>query len=541
MSRKARISEEDKKQWNCVRCWTATKGYTAYKPPKEYLHDALVILEHECDQKAHGSNPMINIMGMSQEILFRNNDQINISTILLIDFAALVALQDSEKEGQTTISEEASLSQFGKKIEKPVVRFIERLNLRNATIVSRGVCCQLAMKLLSPIASRSFTSRTIRSLLMLNPIISSDFINSQLNHSKFTEHLKNIQLHVGYANSKEKRRRDPILRHYCPSGESVVWEDIAHENIEVLIPSLLLSSGNRKLKNEANALPSEAYIYDEERYDTLGRSIFFAEIQIVHDPITKLPKQLIADITEELKNPIKTEEKEDKSSMKIDINDCINEIGGLVLRGNRCVLCRSVKGEWKGMRIPSQKCKEGEMSLDCAIRSVSHFCGIDGETEVKPILNIPPVNIYMPAGRPLVLTIYALYASQPPPDGPLEDQDIEDIDDVYDWYTFPRAIAALSDDDATKMALQTMAYALKAAAYADILPMKWGGYFGQEEAGVLLGTRTTVVEKDQEIISSSLTPENKTSKDVLELVRKIRNNPQEGQKKLAVTVLSGRF
>ena len=320
---------------------------------------------------------------------------------------------------------------------------------------------------------------------MLNPIISSDFINSQLNRSQFTEHLENVKLYVGYANSKEKKSRDPILRHYCPSGESVMWKDIASENIEILIPSLLLSSENRKLKNETNGLPFEAHMYDKERIDELGRSIFFAEIQIVHDPITKLPKQLITDVTDELQNPKKTEEEEDKSCMKFNISDCTREVGCLVLRGNRCVLCRSLKGEWKGMRVPSQRCKEGEIPLDCAVRTVSQFCGIDGETEVKAVLNMPPVNIYMPAGRPVVLTMYALYASQPPPDGPLEDQDIEDEDDAYDWYTFPRAIATFSDDDATKMALQTMAYALKAAAYADILPIKWGGYFGQEEAGML--------------------------------------------------------
>ena len=46
---------------------------------------------------------------------------------------------------ENVIGEEALCQQYGKKVEKPVVRFLERLNLRNATIVTRGSYCQFAM------------------------------------------------------------------------------------------------------------------------------------------------------------------------------------------------------------------------------------------------------------------------------------------------------------------------------------------------------------------------------------------------------------
>ena len=38
-------------------------------------------------------------------------------------------------------------------------------------------------------------------------------------------------------------------------------------------------------------------------------------------------------------------------------------------------------------------------------------------------------SLYRPNSRPVVLTLVALEAVHPPPDGPLEDADIEDEDD----------------------------------------------------------------------------------------------------------------
>ena len=101
-----------------------------------------------------------------------------------------------------------------------------------------------------------------------------------------------------------------------------------------------------------------------------------------------------------------------------------------------------------------------ETPIACAIRSVTQYCEIDGKTEVNPLPHIPPVSIYMPCGRPLVIELYPLYAINPPPEGPLEDADMEDEDDIYDWYTFERAIAALqkTKDVASIIALQTMAF-----------------------------------------------------------------------------------
>ena len=74
--------------------------------------------------------------------------------------------------------------------------------------------------------------------------------------------------------------------------------------------------------------------------------------------------------------------------------------------------------------------------------------------------------------------LYPLYASRPPPPGPLEDQDQSDDEDLYDWYTWPRALAVL--DGRSVATLRVLACSLAAAAAAGALPSKWGGVFGQE-------------------------------------------------------------
>ena len=63
MSRKARITSAQRKEWATVRVWTAKRGYSAYKPPDDgYLRDALVVLEHQGG--ADGRNPMRPLAGV---------------------------------------------------------------------------------------------------------------------------------------------------------------------------------------------------------------------------------------------------------------------------------------------------------------------------------------------------------------------------------------------------------------------------------------------------------------------------------------------
>ena len=198
----------------------------------------------------------------------------------------------------------------------------------------------------------------------------------------------------------------------------------------------------------------------------------------------------------------------------IDVAQRATVHAGLLLRGNRCVLYRSMESARPHMRVPFVIHDEEEATGGAAgggggaasggaaaptgrrrgrliaMREISDLCEIDAEEEVVPLLAIPPVTIFKPCGEPVVLILHALYAVNPPPsstsdDGLLAEDPEWDEDYTYDWYTFPRAIAALKEcgDQATIVALQSLAYALKGAAMAGVLPMKWGGVFGQEFAG----------------------------------------------------------
>ena len=79
--------------------------------------------------------------------------------------------------------------------------------------------------------------------------------------------------------------------------------------------------------------------------------------------------------------------------------------------------------------------------------------------------------------------VHVFYAVNAPPSGPLEDADMEDDEDPYDWYTFPRALQRV--DKCTSNTLRTASLALGAAAAAGALESKWGGVFGQELASTV--------------------------------------------------------
>ena len=488
MSRKARISEEQRKEWACVRVWAATKGYRAYKPPaKGYLHDALVILEHQCPNRV---NPMRSRAGLVQELLFNEiGTKPEFSTILVVDMTALLKLRDEDEPDMDIIGEEAVQIQFGKRMEKPVIRFLERIYLRDATIVARGECCQFAIKLMSPVASRALKSENIKRIVMLHPALSPAFINKQLG-SRAAAKLKAVELHVAYPSDKERKRRDRILRHYCPKGKSMTWEPEIEQNSVVLLTMLESSEEEKPTDTESTtSAASSPPEYDPERYDHLGQSLFFAEVRIVMDPVSKRDIQVSEDVTLELNEPEESEDEADPlGETNVDIASCTQEVGGLVLRGNRCILCKSLTDEWTGMRVPSlpPDDEDEETPLACAARAVSELCEIDAEEDVVPLPHIQPVNIFMPGGEPVVISLHVFYAVNAPPEGPVAEgllaADEWDDDYTYDWYTFTRAVTALRErgDEATVVALQALAFALKGAASAGVLPVKWGGVFGQE-------------------------------------------------------------
>eukprot|EP00949_MAST-11_sp_MAST-11-sp1_P003878 g3878.t1 len=566
MSRKARIPDNEKKEWACVRSWSATAGYSPFRPPTNgYLENTLVILQHEKREIPE----MRRLAGTVQELLLGDSDAA-FSIVLIVDFSALVSSDCSIEE---FMKEEALSLKYGKRVEKPLLRFLNRLRLRSSTIMAMGFSCELLMKIFSPFASRALSVDNLQEIIMLNPDIRKEFISDQLK-GEYATSLKDVLLKIVYTSEKGMQKRDPVLRHYCSNGTSSVWEedcelDLAHVLRMLFCTATVDVSGGRSggddVADAAAAAAStmndpsqEDLAYDSERFDNLGRKVYFSEVRVEMDIDTKMDILVAADMTEELfeeQDPAKMEAAMSGGTGE-GVDELREEVGGLILRGNRCVLCRSLTGEWKGMRIPTTPYSStlyhnhddhddehehvdhehddhehddhehvhndeiGEVGKPSekayALHCIEEFCDIDAENEVQELQHIPPIKVY---GQSTIKTLFVFYAVNPPPGSANLDE--EDEDDLYDWYTFERAVSVLrqAGDLPSVHALQSLAYALKGAASAGFVPIQWGGVFGQEFAGKV--DMTSMVPPPAPSVASA------------------DSVPSNAKAKLSVTVLSG--
>jgi G3E family GTPase len=182
-----------------------------------------------------------------------------------------------------------------------------------------------------------------------------------------------------------------------------------------------------------------------------------------------------------------------------------------VLRGNRCILVRDLaepsKKRWQGMAIPTVAAEKDEDALTGARRAIEAYCDIsvaDQYHQIGPLDGaVPPLAMYRASGG--VTTVVLLVALEAPPPGPLEDADLSDEDDLYDWYTISHALNGGRVDEPTGALLRTAAFALHAAAAAGFLAAQWGGIFGQEL--VLRATKPEATEA----MSVGLTPATSTT------------------------------
>ena len=117
-----------------------------------------------------------------------------------------------------------------------------------------------------------------------------------------------------------------------------------------------------------------------------------------------------------------------------DPDGAADAVGALVLRGNRCVLVRSLAtpAAWRGVRIPAVAPRDGEAPLDTALRAAMALTDIDDASEFVPLPRVPPVTLLRANGARTL--VHVLYAANKPPPGPLEDADMSDDEDFYDWY-----------------------------------------------------------------------------------------------------------
>ena len=98
--------------------------------------------------------------------------------------------------------------------------------------------------------------------------------------------------------------------------------------------------------------------------------------------------------------------------------------GALVLRGNRCILTRSLETAplWHGMRLPALAAQENERPVDTARRAVAELCDVDcldgDDDEFIHVSSVLPIALYTPRGTgqpPRLTQVHVFYAVNPPP------------------------------------------------------------------------------------------------------------------------------
>uniref|UniRef100_A0A7S4ASH4 CobW C-terminal domain-containing protein n=1 Tax=Pseudo-nitzschia australis TaxID=44445 RepID=A0A7S4ASH4_9STRA len=516
MSRKAR---EDQTAWKMPLLYTFVGEYGPFKTKRyEPINNTLVWLcngnsNGNSTKREEGRHPMFSLAGpIQQELLFRgsdsNTDSERFSTVLVVDISDMFDAQDDYEEALAKEIEQVDLTKrFGKKM----LRLFQKLLLQGVIVAAQGELCVILLKLYQAIQkmddsynqkgdnsgsnkkknsnNNSNNNNTISELWLLDPKLSPKYVNTHLVMDPNNKNNKYpVQLNVvrTSSSSKSSSNRISVLKHFFPVlGTELVIDN--QDNGETMHNWFSVIAQRRQHKHQrqnqgSDASPPEPY--DSSICNDLGKMLFVSQMKVAMDRYSKQYERTYSDVTSELPliaasatNDHENEESTALDRSAIDWSACERHVGALILRGNRCVLARSLSKQWTGMRIPSLVPKQDETTHAAAIRAATEFTGVDA-SELKPLPHILPVAVYAPNGRSILVELYPLYAKHAPPDGPLEDADMEDDETPYDWYTYTNAIAKLDKSSVT--ALQNMALNLVQAANVGLVPAKWGGVFGQE-------------------------------------------------------------
>jgi G3E family GTPase len=598
MSRKAR---DDKTLWHTPDVYAFAGDYGPFKTRGHSPIDgALVFLtivnQADC-RDSHGNiyHPMHSMAAEAQQLLLQRPDHAKkFQHFVIIDIGGMMSTgDDTNKEEdckehalQQALAKEATELEMVKGFGRSLLRLFQRLRLQHVVLAAQGELCAILLKLFAALQS---TNPDISSdVWLLYPVLTPDFINTHLvsmgqqqqkqkqrllqdsnhkianrsskggngkQHSK-TQNNKNqskkqpMQVHLVFESGSSRDKRLDMLRFAFPDGTTHVVPNDQSQ------PLLLNIFGNKEEK------PQSPLKYDPDYCNDVGKSLFLSKVTVEMSAYTKQYERNCEEITASLlvaqRQQVDDAQTNVAAASDMDWATCERHSGALVLRGNRCVLVRSLEGNWKGMRIPSVLPKPDESHVEAAIRAVVEFTEVEA-TEVRELPHIPPVAVYAPNKRPILMHLYPLYATSPPPDGPLEDADMEDDETPYDWYTFPNALIKL--DPRSNASLRTMASALIEAANVGLLPCKWGGVFGQELSSIagnmsngmppiasppaynhasVVSTLTAKIEEWKPSRQGDLLQDvRKVNSDLMQRVAASRDGATGGPFKLPVTILSG--
>ena len=445
--------------------------------------------DYDKDPRKH---PMYPLAAPIQDMLLDNRSS-RFSNILVID---LNDMFESREEYQEALFEEEESAELTKKLGKKLLRLFQKLLVHRVALATRGELCPFLLKLYKALEDidASFNleeNNSIAELWLFHPQLSTKYINTHLTIQQQDAPKKAPKKGKRKNGASQKNKGSslsPRTKNSYPVQLNLVHTSSVTNKVSALKPSFP-NLGTEFVTDEKifNLLSIVAHgedseppePYNPERCNDMGKMLFVSSMKVEMNKVSKQHERNCEEITSDLLAIMELEQ--DEASVDpnaIDWSTAERHVGALLLRGNRCILVRSVYGEWEGMRIPSVLPLPHESPHEAAIRAIAHFAEVDAD-EMEALPHVLPVASYAPNGRPILVDVYPLYAVSPPPDyDDPSDADLEDDEDPYDWYTFPRAVARL--DEESVASLKCMALNLIQASGVGLVPSKWGGVFGQE-------------------------------------------------------------
>ena len=415
------------------------------------------------------------------------------------------------------LAEASKRDALGKSIGKPVAKALNKLMMSSSklTLVARGHLAPLALKLARTADTHAAGCKIAR-LVLVEPALAPAVVNALLvaRGKRPSGSNQAPRLDVVYADRAVRDRRAPMLRAVFTEGADFVapLDDSALRTCAVLA-ALAGPAASTTAPPSLETAAHPTTLLSEP--DGLGRTLWLAELTVEMSKYTKQPEQVALDRTDELQRDCARAARAAAALASKPLHDDDDEcdfedegegedlgearVGALVVRGSRCVLVRRAAtaeereardaeeqetrthARSRGkMRIPWIASVAGEDCVLTARRAIEQACEIDVADQLRQIGElacVPPLALYRASGG--VTTVVCFVAIEEPPAGALEDADLSDDDDLYDWYTLARALDGRVNES-TARTLKTAAFALDAARCAKRLEAKWGGVFGQE-------------------------------------------------------------
>lgn len=421
MSRKSKICDEEKKAFARPRAWVCSAGYGPAKA-RNGLLDGTALFLTVSDEGEFAA--VVKHSGAAEALLLGENAPVGLVT--LVDLAPL--------EPWASLDEELSSPKLGKRLGKPVIRSLQKLTLgcHAVTLAAAGPLAPLALKL----ALCSERALPLERVVALDLELSPAAVNGLLTGRAAVK----TPVDAVFADAAHRTKRSAALRHVFPRGCDLDRDEETYA---------------------AWGLPPAV---DLAAADEAGRRLWFGRLEAEMSRVTKQYELEVDDVTAAVVASVAAPSLPPPAG----VGSQPPRAGALVARGNRCVLCRSA--DWKGMRIPAVESEAPGEPAE-GLRAFAARCDVDPD-DVVPLAHVPPLALYHEG----ITTVHFFEARHPPPDGPLEDADLSDEDDAYDWYTFDRA--CLRVDEPTRLFLATATSVLAAAHAAGLVQRKWGGVFG---------------------------------------------------------------